>query len=98
MKDMQVLIEPLIPGLRRYARALVRDRTLADDLVQDCIERAIRRWRQKRPDGDTRTYVARRNTLTSAISAPLRSGSRRSAMARTRACRAFLAGYRATAG
>jgi RNA polymerase sigma-70 factor (ECF subfamily) len=35
MKDMLVQVEPLIPSLRRYARALMRDRTTADDLVQD---------------------------------------------------------------
>ena len=29
------------PRLRRYARALVRDRDSADDLVQDCLERAL---------------------------------------------------------
>lgn len=29
-----------IPSLRRYAWALVADRTRADDLVQDCLERA----------------------------------------------------------
>lgn len=32
-----------LPRLRRYARALVRDRDLADDLVQDCIEKALAR-------------------------------------------------------
>jgi RNA polymerase sigma-70 factor, ECF subfamily len=32
-----------IPRLRRYARALMRDRTRADDLVQDCVERALSR-------------------------------------------------------
>lgn len=57
MNDMLVLIEPLIPQLRRYARALVRDRAAADDLVQDCIERAIRRWHQRRTDGDARTWM-----------------------------------------
>ncbi len=31
-----------IPKLRRFARALSRDRFLADDLVQDCLERALR--------------------------------------------------------
>jgi RNA polymerase sigma-70 factor (ECF subfamily) len=31
-----------LPALRRYARALVGNSALADDLVQDCIERALR--------------------------------------------------------
>ena len=31
-----------LPALRRYARALVGNATHADDLVQDCIERALR--------------------------------------------------------
>jgi RNA polymerase sigma-70 factor (ECF subfamily) len=31
-----------LPVLRRYALALVRNGTAADDLVQDCIERALR--------------------------------------------------------
>jgi RNA polymerase sigma-70 factor, ECF subfamily len=34
-------IETLIPRLRRYARALVHDRVAADDLIQDCLARAI---------------------------------------------------------
>jgi RNA polymerase sigma-70 factor (ECF subfamily) len=34
-----------IPRLRRYARALTRDASWADDLVQDTMERALgRRW------------------------------------------------------
>jgi RNA polymerase sigma-70 factor (ECF subfamily) len=43
---MLLQVEPLIPALRRYARALVRNRATADDLVQDCLERAVRRWHQ----------------------------------------------------
>ena len=35
-----ILIEQL-PALRRYACALLRDSAAADDLVQDCIERAL---------------------------------------------------------
>jgi RNA polymerase sigma-70 factor (ECF subfamily) len=32
-----------VPHLRRFARALSGDAALADDLVQDCIERALRK-------------------------------------------------------
>jgi RNA polymerase sigma-70 factor, ECF subfamily len=41
MSDIYRDIEAEIPGLRRYARALERDGTAADDLVQDCLARAI---------------------------------------------------------
>jgi RNA polymerase sigma-70 factor (ECF subfamily) len=34
-------IEAQIPRLRRYARALTRDAVAADDLVQDCLGRAL---------------------------------------------------------
>jgi RNA polymerase sigma-70 factor, ECF subfamily len=37
-----------LPSLRRYAVALVGNAALADDLVQDAIERAIRRSEQLR--------------------------------------------------
>lgn len=57
MNDMMRLVEPMIPALRRYARALLHERDLADDLVQDCLERVIARWHQRRDDGDTRKWV-----------------------------------------
>jgi RNA polymerase sigma-70 factor (ECF subfamily) len=56
MKDMLVQVEPLIPALRRYARVLMRDRAAADDLVQDCLERAVSRWHQRR-DGSVRAWL-----------------------------------------
>ena len=56
MKDMLLQVEPLIPALRRYARALVRNRANADDLVQDCLERAVSRWNQRR-DGEVRSWL-----------------------------------------
>jgi len=56
MDDMLHQVEPLIPALRRYARALMRDRASADDLVQDCLERAVSRWYQRR-DGDVRAWL-----------------------------------------
>ena len=37
-----------LPGLRRYATAWVGNRALADDLVQDCIERALGQQTQLR--------------------------------------------------
>lgn len=56
MQDMLVQIEPLIPALRRYARALLHNREAADDLVQDCLERAVGSWHQRR-DGSARAWL-----------------------------------------
>jgi len=44
-------VEAAIPALRRYARALLRDGERADDLVQDCLERALARQADWRGDG-----------------------------------------------
>lgn len=44
MKPIELQIADLSPQLRRYARVLMRGDVLqADDLVQDCIERGLRR-------------------------------------------------------
>ncbi len=52
------LIEAQIPGLRRFACALLRgDREHADDLVQDCLERALSRWHLRRAEGDLRSWL-----------------------------------------
>jgi RNA polymerase sigma factor (sigma-70 family) len=56
MNDMLLQVEPLIPALRRYARSLMRNPSAADDLVQDCLERAVSRWHQRR-DGNTRSWL-----------------------------------------
>ena len=50
------LIVPYIPNLRRYARALVGDRDGADDLVQDTLERAVRKFHLWKP-GDLRAWL-----------------------------------------
>lgn len=56
--DAAELLEAHIPGLRRYACALLRgDRAGADDLVQDSLERALSRWHQRRSDGDLRGWM-----------------------------------------
>jgi len=57
MADPGALLEPLIPALRRYAHALVRDRDLADDLVQDTLERALSRWYLRRSDGELKAWL-----------------------------------------
>ena len=50
------LVVPYIPNLRRYARALVGDRHAADDLVQDTLERAVRKFHLWRP-GNLRAWL-----------------------------------------
>lgn len=50
-------IERWVPNLRRYARALLRDAERADDLVQDCLERAISRRHLWKEDGNTRAWL-----------------------------------------
>lgn len=40
--DLSQQISELLPALKRYARFLARNESDADDLVQDCVERAIR--------------------------------------------------------
>ncbi len=50
-------IEDEIPRLRRFARAMVRDATLADDLVQECLERALSRLHLWRPGTNLRAWL-----------------------------------------
>jgi RNA polymerase sigma-70 factor (ECF subfamily) len=57
VKELIHEIQPIIPSLRRYARALVRNTEQADDLVQDCLERVIARWGQLRKDESPREWA-----------------------------------------
>ena len=50
-------IEALIPNLRRYASALSGQAGSADDLVQDCLERALTRVALWRRGGDLRAWL-----------------------------------------
>src|SRR5215831_11713058 len=51
-------VEAHIPGLRRFARALLRgDRERADDLVQDALERALSHWHLRRAEGEPRDWL-----------------------------------------
>lgn len=58
-QDLKWLIAREIPHLRRYAGFLVRDPVLADDLVQDCLERAIRKRHLWQRHGTLRSWLFR---------------------------------------
>jgi RNA polymerase sigma-70 factor, ECF subfamily len=58
MPDRAALIEAQIPGLRRFACALLRgDREAADDLVQDTLERALSHWHLRRHQENLRGWL-----------------------------------------
>jgi RNA polymerase sigma-70 factor (ECF subfamily) len=50
-------LEVQIPALRRYALALTRDRSEADDLVQDCLVRALDNIDDRVGEGDIRPWL-----------------------------------------
>lgn len=52
-------IEKSVPALRRYARALTRNADRADDLVQDCLERAINKRGLWTPSGTLQGWLFR---------------------------------------
>jgi RNA polymerase sigma factor (sigma-70 family) len=56
MDEAKRLVE-LIPRLRRYARALVGERSSADDLVQDTLERAWAKLHLYRRGTDLRAWL-----------------------------------------
>ena len=57
MTDFAKLLEAEIPRLRRYARALTRDVTRADDLVQSCLARAVAKQHLWQPGTDLRAWL-----------------------------------------
>jgi DNA-directed RNA polymerase specialized sigma24 family protein len=57
MNDFDRLVEAQIPRLRRYARALTRDLTRADDLVQSCLTRAIAKQHLWQPGTEVRAWL-----------------------------------------
>jgi len=57
MTDIRQEIEAQIPGLRRYARALVRDVANADDLVQECLTRALTKLHLWRDGSNLRAWL-----------------------------------------
>jgi RNA polymerase sigma-70 factor, ECF subfamily len=57
MSDFCRQLEEQIPKLRRYARALTRDATRADDLVQSCLARALAKSHLWQPGTDLRAWL-----------------------------------------
>jgi RNA polymerase sigma-70 factor (ECF subfamily) len=58
MPDYARLLEAQIPRLRRYARALTRgDVERADDLVQNCLIRAVAKEHLWQPGTDLRAWL-----------------------------------------
>jgi RNA polymerase sigma-70 factor (ECF subfamily) len=57
MDDFAAHLEAHIPKLRRYARSLTRDPDRADDLVQDCLVRAIRKAHLWQSGTDLRAWL-----------------------------------------
>jgi len=57
MKSRNAEIESNIQHLRRFALALTRDRERADDLVQDTVERALSKWRLRKPGLPLRPWM-----------------------------------------
>jgi RNA polymerase sigma-70 factor, ECF subfamily len=50
-------MEACIPALRRYASALLGSRQDADDLVHDCLVRALERLHTRREDTEIRVWL-----------------------------------------
>jgi RNA polymerase sigma-70 factor (ECF subfamily) len=57
MAGVMASMEACIPALRRYARTLVRDREEVDDLVHDCLVRALDQLHTRREGGDLRAWM-----------------------------------------
>jgi RNA polymerase sigma-70 factor (ECF subfamily) len=50
-------IEACVPALRRYAASLLRDRQEVDDLVHDCLVRALDRLHTRQQNAEMRPWL-----------------------------------------
>jgi len=57
MDDFAKNVEAQIPRLRRYARALTREDAQADDLIQDCLVRALAKKHLWQEGTDLRAWL-----------------------------------------
>jgi RNA polymerase sigma-70 factor, ECF subfamily len=57
MTNIAPLLESQLPRLRRYARSLTQDAARADDLVQNCLVRALAKEHLWQPGTDLRAWL-----------------------------------------
>ena len=57
MNELHKQIVDCIPGLRRYSRALTGGTDMADDLVQDCLARAMDSLHLFKPGSNMRAWL-----------------------------------------
>jgi len=57
MGAFEQLLSDHLPGLRRYARALLGDVNAADDLVQDTLERALKKRHLYREQASFKAWI-----------------------------------------
>ncbi len=76
MREFQDQLSECVPDLWRYALSLTRNRDAADDLVQDCVERALRKQALWQPTGSVKSWAMKlllnqfRNNLASGRARP----------------------------
>lgn len=75
MSEFQDQLKQCLPDLWRYAYALTRDRHAADDLVQDCAERALKKQKLWLQTGALKPWLMK--MLLNIYRNQLRSKSRR---------------------
>lgn len=77
MTDIFHRMEQEIPRLRRYALALVRDRSAADDLIQDALARALSKAHLWQEGTDLRAWLFTilHNTYVNNVRRGIREGS-----------------------
>jgi RNA polymerase sigma-70 factor (ECF subfamily) len=56
MSDFQTQLQACLPDLWRYGMSLTRNRDAADDLLQDAVERALRKQHLYQPTGTVKAW------------------------------------------
>ena len=78
MTEFRARIEEEIPRLRRYARALTRNGSRSDDLIQDTLVRALAKEHLWEPGTNMRAWLftIMHNQNVNAVRSAMREGMR----------------------